>query len=154
MDGCKKFQPGPALLLLSKTGPPFSPSLYNIWFFYALSSRTICGIHSTLTLFSYSTIHRVPVEGQVRGRRAEDLGGECDSSGPSDGGDGRALHVPQHEGIQAAEARQGLPHRKVRSESGSTGFYTGNEMFSYVIFEMSFGFCRTEHCFKEQLLNL
>ena len=27
--GCKKFLPGPAWLLLSKTGPPFGPSLYR-----------------------------------------------------------------------------------------------------------------------------
>ena len=28
--GCEKFLPGPAGLLLSKTGPPFSPSLYSV----------------------------------------------------------------------------------------------------------------------------
>ena len=53
------------------------------------------------------------MEGQIRGRRAEDSGGEGDPAGPAAGGDGRALHVPQHEGVQAATARQGLPHRKV-----------------------------------------
>ena len=58
-------------------------------------------------------MNRVPVEGQVRGRRAEDSGGQRDPAGPAAGGDGRALHVPQHEGVQAAPARQGLPHRKV-----------------------------------------
>ena len=29
--GCENFLPGPAWLLLSKTGPPFSPYLYIMW---------------------------------------------------------------------------------------------------------------------------
>ena len=58
-------------------------------------------------------MNRVPVEGQVRGRRAEDSGGERDPAGPAVGGDGRALHVPQHAGEQAAAAYQGLPHREI-----------------------------------------
>ena len=55
------------------------------------------------------------MEGQVRGRREKDTGGERDPAGPAAGGDGRALHVPQHQGIQAAAARQGLPDGKVRT---------------------------------------
>ena len=31
--GCKKVQPGSTLMLLSKTGPPFSPTLYNSKFY-------------------------------------------------------------------------------------------------------------------------
>ena len=37
--GCEKFLPDPAWLLLSKTGPSFSPSLYNFASFYACQSR-------------------------------------------------------------------------------------------------------------------
>ena len=37
--GCEKFQPDPDWLLLSKTGPSFSQSLFNFASFYACQSR-------------------------------------------------------------------------------------------------------------------
>ena len=56
---------------------------------------------------------RLPLEGQVGERGAEDPGGGRHTPGQAARGDGRALHVPQHAGEQAAAAYQGLPHREI-----------------------------------------
>ena len=53
------------------------------------------------------------MERQVRGRGPEDPGGSGDPSGSAPGGNGRAVHVPQHQGLQAASACQRRTHGKV-----------------------------------------
>ena len=60
--GCEKFQPGPAWLLLSKTSPPFSPSLcvlqnfgrtcfyLALWYIYEGAYRVINHLESNFSL--------------------------------------------------------------------------------------------------------
>ena len=54
--------------------------------------------------------HGLLVEGQVRERGEEDPGGRRHSPGQAPGGDGRPLHVPQHQGQQVTATYQGLSH--------------------------------------------
>ena len=50
------------------------------------------------------------MEGQNARRCSGRLGGTVDSPGSAAGGDGRALHVPQHQSVQGAQAHQRRPH--------------------------------------------
>ena len=54
--------------------------------------------------------HGLLVEGQVGERGQEDPGGWCHPPGQAPGGDGRTLHVSQHQGQQVAATYQGLSH--------------------------------------------